>query len=45
MNNRMENFKKGIFLLNTNFGELAQLMVKKLEHFHSADAKYYDLIY
>ena len=29
MNNRMENFKKGIFLLNTNFGELAQLMVKK----------------
>lgn len=44
MNDRMKNFKKGIFLLNTNFGELAQLMVKKLEHFHSADAKYYDLL-
>lgn len=40
----LEKFKSGIFSLGTNFGELAQLMIKKLENFTSADGKYFDLL-
>lgn len=41
---RLEQFKNGIFNLGTNFGELAQLMIKKLENFTPADEKYFDLL-
>ncbi len=40
----LEQFKSGIFSLGTNFGELAQLMIKELENFTPADGKYYDLL-
>ncbi len=40
----LEQFKNGIFSLGTNFGELAQLMVEKLEKFKPADGKYFDLL-
>ena len=39
----LEQFKSGIFSLGTNFGELAQLMIEKLEEFKPADGKYFDL--
>lgn len=42
--NELEQFKSGIFSLGTNFGELAQLMIKELEKFTSADGKYFDLL-
>ena len=40
---KLEQFKSGIFSMSTNFGELAQLMIKKLGNFAPADNKYYDL--
>ncbi|MCH5265750.1 MAG: hypothetical protein J1F02_07605 [Lachnospiraceae bacterium] len=40
----LEQFKSGIFSLGTNFGELAQLMIEKLEKFKPADEKYFDLL-
>ena len=40
----LEQFKSGIFSLGTNFGELAQLMIEKLEKFKPADGKYFDLL-
>lgn len=39
----IDQFKQGIFSLRTNFGELAQLMVKKDMGLHSADDGSYDL--
>lgn len=42
--NELEQFKSGIFSLGTNFGELAQLMIKELEKFTPADGKYFDLL-
>ena len=41
---KIEQFKYGIFNLGTNFGELAQLMIKELEKFTPADGKYFDLL-
>lgn len=43
-NEKLEQFKSGIFSLGTNFGELAQLMIKELEKFTPADGKYFDLL-
>ena len=40
----INDFQRGIFALGTNFGELAQLMVQKLEGFTPANGKYYDLL-
>lgn len=40
----LDQFKNGIFSLGTNFGELAQLMIKDLEKFTPADGKYFDLL-
>lgn len=40
----LEQFKSGIFSLETNFGELAQLMIEKLEAFKPANGKYFDLL-
>lgn len=40
----INDFQQGIFTLGTNFGELAQLMVQKLEGFTPANGKYYDLL-
>ena len=40
---RVEQFKQGIFSLRTNFGELAQLMIKEKYGFDDADDKTYDL--
>lgn len=40
----LAQFKRGIFSLETNFGELAQLMIEKLEKFKPADGKYFDLL-
>ena len=40
---RVEQFKQGIFSLRTNFGELAQLMIKEKYGFDDADNKTYDL--
>lgn len=40
----IEQFKNGIFGLGTNFGELAQLMIKELENFTPANDKYFDLL-
>lgn len=40
----LEQFKSGVFSLGTNFGELAQLMIKELEEFTPADGKYFDLL-
>lgn len=40
----LEQFKSGIFILGTNFGELAQLMVQELEGFSPANGKYFDLL-
>lgn len=40
----LEQFKSGIFSLGTNFGELAQLMIGRLEKFKPADGKYFDLL-
>ena len=34
---RVEQFKHGIFSLRTNFGELAQLMIKEKYGFDEAD--------
>ena len=41
---KIEQFKHGIFNLDTNFGELAQLMLKELEKFVPADGKYFNLL-
>lgn len=41
---KIEQFKSGIFSLGTNFGELAQFMIKELENFTPADGKYFDLL-
>lgn len=41
---KLEQFKSGIFSLGTNFGELAQLMIRELEKFTPADGKYFDLL-
>ncbi|MBE7019498.1 MAG: hypothetical protein E7413_06455 [Ruminococcaceae bacterium] len=41
---KLEQFINGIFSLGTNFGELAQLMIKELEKFTPADGKYFDLL-
>ena len=41
---KIEQFKSGIFNLDTNFGELAQLMIKELENFSPANNKYFDLL-
>lgn len=40
---KVERFKQGIFSLRTNFGELAQLMIKEMFGFEDADDKTYDL--
>lgn len=40
----LEQFKSGIFSLGTNFGELAQLMIEKLEKFKPANGKYFNLL-
>lgn len=40
---RVEQFKQGIFSLRTNFGELAQLMIKEKYGFDDSDDKTYDL--
>lgn len=40
----INDFQRGIFALGTNFGELAQLMIQKLEGFTPANGKYYDLL-
>ena len=40
---RVEQFKHGIFSLRTNFGELAQLMIKEKYGFDEADDTTYDL--
>lgn len=39
----IEQFKQGIFSLRTNFGEFAQLMIKKDMGLHAADDGSYDL--
>lgn len=39
----IEQFKQGIFSLRTNFGEFAQLMIKKDLGLHAADDGSYDL--
>lgn len=44
MASKVEQFRRGIFSLDTNFGELAQLMIQKLEGFTPANQKYYDLL-
>lgn len=41
---KLAQFKSGIFSLGNNFGELAQLMIEKLEKFKPADGKYFDLL-
>lgn len=41
---KLEQFKSGIFNLGTNFGELAQLMIKESEKFTPADGRYFDLL-
>lgn len=38
-----DEFKRGIFNLRTNFGELAQIMIKKKYGFQNSNDKYYDL--
>ena len=43
MEEEIKQFRDGIFALRTNFGELAQLMLKKSEGFTSADNNTYDL--
>lgn len=43
MNDTIDRFRQGIFSLRTNFGELAQLMLKKDLGFVSADDNSYDL--
>lgn len=40
---KIEQFKHGIFALRTNFGELAQLMIKEKYHLLDAEDKTYDL--
>lgn len=40
---RVEQFKQGIFSLRTNFGELAQLMIKEKYGFDDAEDTTYDL--
>lgn len=42
--NELEQFKNGLFILGTNFGELAQLMIQELEGFSPANGKYFDLL-
>ena len=42
-NRNIDQFKQGIFSLRTNFGELAQLMIKKDMGLHTADDGSYDL--
>ena len=42
-NKNIDQFKQGIFSLRTNFGELAQLMIKKDMGLHTADDGSYDL--
>lgn len=44
MSINIADFQRGIFALGTNFGELAQLMIQKLEGFTPASGKYYDLL-
>lgn len=44
MPSKVDQFRDGIFSLHTNFGELAQLMIAKLEGFKPAKKKYYDLL-
>ena len=44
MDKVIEKFRDGIFSLNTNFGELAQHMIKILYKCTAADKKYYDLL-
>lgn len=44
MSINIADFQRGIFALGTNFGELAQLMIQKLEGFTPANGKYYDLL-
>ena len=39
----IDQFKQGIFSLRTNFGELAQLMIKKEMGLHATDDDSYDL--
>ena len=39
-----QKFKKGIFSLGTNFGELAQIMIKKKYGYTDSASKYYDLL-
>lgn len=41
---KLKEFKKGIYSLGTNFGELAQIMIKKKYGFANSDSKYYDLL-
>lgn len=43
MDDKIDKFRQGIFALRTNFGELAQLMLKKDMGFSSADDNSYDL--
>ena len=43
MDDTIDRFRQGIFSLRTNFGELAQLMLKKDMGFISADDNSYDL--
>ncbi len=42
--NRIDQFRRGIFALRTNFGELAQLMLQKDMGLFPADDNSYDLI-
>lgn len=42
--NTLQQFQNGIFNMSTNFGELAQLMIRELESFTPADNKYFDLL-
>lgn len=41
---KIKDFKKGIFSLRTNFGELAQIMIAELYGFEKSNSKYYDLV-
>ena len=43
MDDKIDRFIQGIFSLRTNFGELAQLMLKKDMGFVSSDDNSYDL--
>lgn len=43
MDSKIDRFRQGIFSLRTNFGELAQLMLKKDMGFMSSDDNSYDL--